>query len=107
MAINKSSSFNQRSQDLAGYASAVAHPAKVILLERLALYGTQTCGELANALPLAQSTVSQHLKSLTRSGLIVMEVDGLKSNYSLDLKSVEEMRTRVDELMNKLSNPMI
>ena len=107
MAINKSSSFNKRSQDLAGYASVLAHTAKVILLERLALYGTQTCGELTDALPLAQSTVSQHLKSLTQSGLIQMKVNGLKSNYSLNLKSIEEMRTLVDELMNKLSNPMI
>lgn len=106
MAINKASSFSTRSQALSEYASALMHPAKVTILERLSLYGFQSCGELTDALPLAQSTVSQHLKSLTRSGLVIMETSGLKSNYSLNRDNVDEMKALLDELMNKLSNPM-
>jgi DNA-binding transcriptional ArsR family regulator len=106
MALNKSSLFSRKYQKLSDYSSAMVHPAKISILERLAHYGVQTCGEITEVLPLAQSTVSQHLKSLTESGLVKMETRGLKSNYSLNHDSIEELRILVDELMNKLSNPM-
>lgn len=106
MAENKSYQFTTREQKLSSYAEALSHPAKVSILELLAENGEMTCGEITNELPLAQPTVSQHLKKLKKSGLLSLRKDGLKSIYCLEEGSISEMRTAFYEIINKLSNPL-
>ncbi len=69
---------------LAARAKALAHPARVQILRTLAERGTCVCGQIVDEMPLAQATVSQHLKVLREVGLIKGEADGQRSCYCLD-----------------------
>jgi DNA-binding transcriptional ArsR family regulator len=91
MATNKKSEFEPLDQALATFAKALGHPARIAILRTLSNRGTCICGELVADLPLAQSTVSQHLKELKAAGLIRGEVDGPKSCYCIDWKALSEI----------------
>ena len=69
---------------LAEAAKALGHPARLAILQTLAERGTCVCGEVVDELPLAQATVSQHLKALKAAGLVRGEVDGPRSCYCVD-----------------------
>lgn len=84
MAINKKSEFSPEDQSLADFAKVLSHPARIAILKVLAQKGICICGEIVEVLPLAQSTVSQHLKDMKAAGLITGEVEGTKSCYCID-----------------------
>ncbi len=69
---------------LVAQLKALAHPARLKILDLLAARGDCICGEVVNVLPLTQSTVSQHLKILKEAGLLIGTIDGTRSCYSLD-----------------------
>ena len=69
---------------LAAASKALGHPARLAILQTLAARGTCVCGEIVDELPLAQATVSQHLKALKEAGLVRGEVDGPRSCYCAD-----------------------
>ena len=83
---------------LAQLAWAVAHPARVRVLRLLIERDTCVCGEIVEQMPLAQSTVSQHLKILKQSGLVRGEVDGPKVCYCIDRTRLEELKSLIAEL---------
>ncbi|HEY0982761.1 MULTISPECIES: ArsR/SmtB family transcription factor [unclassified Schlesneria] len=83
---------------LAGLAWAIAHPARVRIVRLLASRKSCVCGEIVDQLPLAQSTVSQHLKILKASGLIEGEVDGPKVCYCINPAKLEELKSLVGNL---------
>ncbi len=84
MALNKKKSFTNHEQELADFAKAIAHPARLAILKVLAERNSCICGEIVEVLPLAQSTVSQHLKELKSAGLIKGAVSGPKSCYCIN-----------------------
>src|SRR5882672_5296776 len=90
MAQSKGEAVGREDRKLAAIAKALAHPARVAILRALAKRGTCVCGEIVEVLPLAQSTVSQHLKELKAAGLIRGEVDGAKSCYCIDWDAFRE-----------------
>jgi DNA-binding transcriptional ArsR family regulator len=69
---------------LARYCKALSHPARVAILQLLLERKTCICGDIVEDLPIAQSTVSQHLKELKQSGLIKGEIDGTSVCYCID-----------------------
>jgi ArsR family transcriptional regulator len=78
---------------LAKLCKALGHPARVAIVRQLAATrGTCTCGEIVDQLPLAQSTVSQHLKVLKDAGLIVGEVEPPRVCYCLNDRALEELK---------------
>jgi ArsR family transcriptional regulator len=84
---------------LAKLCKALGHPARLAILRQLAARrGTCTCGEIVSQLPLAQSTVSQHLKVLKSAGLIVGEVDPPRVCYCLNERAIEELKRAVASL---------
>lgn len=89
---------DQSAESLARLAWAVAHPARVRIIRLLASRSACVCGEIVDELPLAQSTVSQHLKILKESGLVTGEVDGPKVCYCIDAAKLEELKTLVNSL---------
>jgi ArsR family transcriptional regulator, arsenate/arsenite/antimonite-responsive transcriptional repressor len=91
MAINKKLEFDPLDQKLAEFAKALSHPARIAILRTLSNRGTCICGELVEVLPLAQSTVSQHLKELKAAGLIRGEIEGPKSCYCIDWNAFDEV----------------
>ena len=73
-----------KDEELAKLAWAIAHPARVRILRILLARQGCICGELVDQMTLAQSTVSQHLKILKESGLIIGEIDGPKVCYGVN-----------------------
>ena len=85
-------------EQLARLAWAVAHPARVQIVKLLLNRQACICGEIVDELPLAQSTVSQHLKILKDSGLIHGEVDGPKVCYCINPAKLKELKSLVANL---------
>jgi ArsR family transcriptional regulator len=85
-------------EQLASLAWAVAHPARVRILRLLISRATCICGEIVDELPLAQSTVSQHLKILKQSGLVQGEVDGPKVCYCINSVKLRELKALIFKL---------
>lgn len=81
--------------EFARLAKALAHPARVAILRRLLAQGECMCGEIVAGLPLAQATVSQHLKVLKEAGLISGEVDGPRVCYCVNPKTVQRIKELV------------
>ncbi len=86
--------------DLARLAKALGHPARVHILQLLLAKDSCVAGELTDELPLAASTVSQHLKILKEAGLIKGEVDGPRRCYCVD----RSMLTHLKELVRGLDS---
>ncbi len=84
--------------ELARLARALAHPARVRIVRLLARRGECVCGQIVLDLPLAQATVSQHLKVLKEAGIIRGQVDGPRVCYCLDPKMLNRLRTLVGGL---------
>ena len=84
--------------EFAKLAWALAHPARVQIVRLLIGREACVCGEIVAQLPLAQSTVSQHLKILKESGLIQGEVDGPKVCYCINRDRLMELKRLVAEL---------
>ena len=102
MAVSKKEEFSQKEQDLAEFAKALAHPARIAILKILAQRNECICGEIVDVLPLAQSTVSQHLKELVKAGLVHGEADGPRSCYCINWKSFEKFNNDFNSLFSKL-----
>jgi ArsR family transcriptional regulator len=82
-------------EELALLAKAVGHPARVQILRLLARRQSCVCGEIVDQIPLAQSTVSQHLKILKDAGLIRGEVDGPRVCYCIDVNTLRRLKALV------------
>lgn len=88
MAQNKKESFGADELLLADLAKALSHPARIAILKVLAAQKSCICGEIVEVMPLAQSTVSQHLKELLKAGLISGTVEGPKSCYCINWENL-------------------
>lgn len=102
MAINKSAEFSAELIQLAELAKALSHPARIAILQTLAQKQMCICGEIVEVLPLAQATVSQHLKELKAAGLITGEVEGKKSCYCINWEVLERMTGDMQDLFRSL-----
>lgn len=86
----KSEVFEPELQELAKFAKAISHPARLAILRYLAQTRTCISGDISNHLPLSRTTVSQHLRELKELGLVHGEIDGLKINYCLCSSQIEK-----------------
>jgi ArsR family transcriptional regulator, arsenate/arsenite/antimonite-responsive transcriptional repressor len=96
--------FHPDDERLAARLKALAHPARLRILEVLAARGTCICGEIVNVLPLAQATVSQHLKILKDAGLLQGTIEGPRSCYCIDATAVGELRLALDDRLARLQD---
>lgn len=83
---------------LASYCKALGHPVRVQILAQLTKEGACQTGNLVDRLPLAQSTISEHLRILREAGLVTGEVDGPRRCYCVDAEALREMRRLLAEL---------
>jgi ArsR family transcriptional regulator len=100
---NKADLFPAPLADLSSYAKALAHPARLAILQTLAERGTCVCGEVVDVLPLAQATVSQHLRALKDAGLVRGEVDGPCVCYCLDTDGLRDLSERFGSFVDALA----
>lgn len=103
MRSNKSEAFVQQDQDTAILAKALGHPARISILKVLAERGSCVCGEVVDVLPLAQATVSQHLKELKDAGLIQGEIDGPRVCYCINPQGLDRARSLFTDLFGELA----
>lgn len=87
---------------LARWCRALGHPARIEILRVLAARQTCICGELVDTLPLAQATVSQHLKALKDAGLICGTIDGPRSCYHLNPDVIADLNRALGPFLGGL-----
>ncbi len=104
MAFSKADEFNSELNELAQFAKAIAHPARIKILEHLAAKESCFCGDIVKELPLSQSTVSQHLKALKEAGLIEGEVEPPAVCYCINSKKLEKIYKQLRALFSKVCN---
>jgi ArsR family transcriptional regulator, arsenate/arsenite/antimonite-responsive transcriptional repressor len=85
-------------EELALLAKAIGHPARVQILRLLVREESCICGDIVDELPLAQSTVSQHLKVLKDAGLIRGEIDGPRVGYCIEPRTLRRLKSLVGSL---------
>ena len=77
---------------------ALGHPVRLAIIRALACRTPCSCGDFCDSLPLAQSTISQHLKILKDAGLIHLTREGTRSRYSLDVQALAETNRCLDAI---------
>ena len=104
MAVSKADVFDARDADLALAFKALGHPARIAILRLLVEQGTCICGEIVEQVPLAQATVSQHLRVLKRAGLIVGEIEGPSVCYCVDAGALRVLKESANTLFQSLNS---
>lgn len=92
MGASKTEYFTAKQNAIAAIAKALGHPARVAIVEYLLSVDSCICGDIVNELPLAQPTVSQHLKELKNAGIIKGEIEGNAICYCVDETVIEQLQ---------------
>lgn len=103
MGATKTEHFTTRQNNIAKIAKALGHPARIAIVEYLTKVDTCICGDIVNKLPLAQPTVSQHLKELKSAGIIKGTIEGNAICYCIDEKAIEKLQAYFASISTKLS----
>ena len=98
MGITKSEIFTKHQNRLATLLKAIAHPARIAILQHLIKANACICGDLVGELGLAQATISQHLRELKSAGLIQGTVEGTSVCYCIDPKTWKQFKKELDTL---------
>jgi len=93
MGATKTEHFTDRQNQIATIAKAMGHPARIAIIEYLMKANECICGDIVNELPLAQPTVSQHLKELKNAGIIKGNIEGNSICYCIDEKTIDILNT--------------
>lgn len=104
MGLAKIEEFTIKDNKIAKYAKALAHPARIAILNLLIKKQSCICGDIVDELPLSQSTVSQHLKELKEAGLIKGDIDGAKVCYCIDEQEWELAKGYLNSLFTSYAN---
>jgi DNA-binding transcriptional ArsR family regulator len=88
MGISKTSGFTASQNHLAQLFKALGHPARVAIVEHLLKINSCICGDLVQELPLAQATISQHLKELKAANIIQGSIEGNTLCYCLNPETI-------------------
>ena len=103
MGATKTEQFTGKHNAIAILAKALGHPARIAIIEYLLQIESCICGDIVNKLPLAQPTVSQHLKELKNAGLIKGTIEGNAICYCIDEKAIAKMHSYFTGISVKLA----
>lgn len=104
MGTSKKEIFTTEQNQLADYARALAHPARVAILQHLVKTNQCICGDLVGELGLAQATVSQHLKELKKAGIIKGNITGTSVCYCIDSTIWNTLNTKFSTFFSTYTN---
>lgn len=96
MGLTKSEIFTEKQNRLAGMLKALAHPARIAIIQHLVKAQACICGDLVEELGLAQATISQHLKELKNAGLIQGTIEGTSVCYCIDPKVWKQYKAALE-----------
>ena len=102
MGLTKSFHFSEEQNQLAAFAKAFAHPARIAILQQIIKNKTCIVGTLADVLPLSQSTISQHLKELKNTGIIKGEIEGPSICYCINHEMWNKAKNMLTRLFNEI-----
>lgn len=105
MGVTRTDLFTDHQNQLATIAKALAHPARIAILEYLLRCGTCFNGDLVKELGLAQPTISQHLKELKNLGIIKGTIEGVSVNYCINAEQWEEIKNILSQFLNSFQTP--
>lgn len=102
MGASKLDSFSDKQNELASLFKALSHPARVAIIEYLLTVDTCICGDIVNELPLAQPTVSQHLKELKNANIIKGTIEGTAICYCINTETLQKFEDYFSAISSKL-----
>jgi DNA-binding transcriptional ArsR family regulator len=91
--------FSSEQKQLARFARALGHPVRIYIMELLSKQSCCYSGDLSEDLPIAKSTLSQHLKELKSAGLIQGEIEAPKIKYCVNTENWEKARNLLKKLL--------
>ncbi len=100
MGTTKSEIFTEEQNRLAVQLKAIAHPARIAILQELIKVNACICGDLVNELGLAQATISQHLKELKNAGIIQGTIEGASVCYCIEPKAWKALQDEMNGLFS-------
>ncbi|MEO6820450.1 MAG: metalloregulator ArsR/SmtB family transcription factor [Ginsengibacter sp.] len=103
MGATKTTHFTDSQNEMATLAKALGHPARIAIIEYLLSVNTCICGDIVNELPLAQPTVSQHLKELKNAGLIQGNIEGNAICYCVNETTMQKLKSFINHIAVKTS----
>ncbi|MCK5400271.1 MAG: winged helix-turn-helix transcriptional regulator [Flavobacteriaceae bacterium] len=101
MGLAKTEIFTDQQNQIAIFAKAFGHPARVAILQHLFKINACICGDLVDEIGLAQPTISQHLKELKHLGLIKGSVEGTSVCYCISPEKWTQMKTVMTQFLNQ------
>jgi ArsR family transcriptional regulator len=104
MGASKSDSFSTAHNEIASLFKALSHPARIAIVEYLLSVDSCICGDIVNELPLAQPTVSQHLKELKNANIIQGSIEGTAICYCLNPETMAKIEGYFAGISNQLKN---
>lgn len=104
MGATKTEHFTDKQNQIATIAKALGHPARIAIIEYLMKVNECICGDIVNELPLAQPTVSQHLKELKNAGIIKGNIDGNSICYCIDEKTIDILNIYFSKIVQTVSD---
>ena len=102
MGISKTTGFSDSQNELAVLFKALSHPARIAIIEYLLTVDTCICGDIVNELPLAQPTISQHLKELKNANIIKGTIEGKSICYCLNPEKLKEIENYFGNISKQL-----
>ncbi len=106
MGATKTEIFTEEQNRLAVVLKALAHPARIAILQRMMAVNTCICGDLVGDLGLAQATISQHLKELKQAGLIQGTIEGTSICYCIEPKTWRFVQNNLWEFFAEYKGPI-
>lgn len=100
MGLTKTEIFTEDQNKLAQVLKALAHPARIAILQHIIASNACICGDLVNELGLAQATISQHLKELKNAGLIQGTIEGVSVCYCIHPENWETLKHDLNDFLN-------
>lgn len=104
MGASKSASFSEKHNELASLFKALSHPARIAIVEYLLSVDTCICGDIVNELPLAQPTISQHLKELKNANIIKGSIEGTAICYCINSETMVKIEGYFSLISKTLKN---
>ena len=101
MGATKTEHYSEVQNQIATMAKALGHPARIAIIEYLLSVKSCICGDIVNELPLAQPTVSQHLKELKNAGLIKGSIEGNAICYCVDPDAMHTLNTFLNHIISQ------
>ncbi|RCH53702.1 transcriptional regulator [Mucilaginibacter hurinus] len=105
MGTTKKEIFSKEQNELALQLKAIAHPARIAILQQIISANACICGDLVDELGLAQATISQHLKELKNAGIIQGTIEGVKVCYCIEPRAWKKLQNMLSNFLDGYKGP--